>query len=91
MFCKIENGLQSIVCFHCEYLRTQKFENFAFYLKQHVWADPVLKSGCGQFFNLVSLRRCIVRKIEIGFYWLISSHCEYLRAEKFEKVVFQAK
>ena len=54
-FCKIENGFYSLVCFHCEYLRTQKLENFVFYLKQHVWADAVLNSGCRQFFNLLSL------------------------------------
>ena len=37
----------SIVGFHCEYLRTQKLGNFVFYIKQYVWADTVLKSGCG--------------------------------------------
>ena len=47
MFCKIENGFYSLVCFHSEYLRTQKLGNFVFYIKRQVWADKVLKSRCG--------------------------------------------
>ena len=29
--------------------------------------------------------------IKYSFYWLIYFHCQYLSAEKFENVVFQAK
>ena len=47
MLRKIENDFYSLVGFHCEYLRTQKLGNFVFYIKQYVWADTVLKSGCG--------------------------------------------
>ena len=47
MLWKIENDFYSLVGFHCEYLRTQKLENFVFYIKQHAWADTVLKSACG--------------------------------------------
>ena len=47
MLCKIENDFYSLVSFHCEYLRTQNLGNLVFYIKQHVWADTVLKSGCG--------------------------------------------
>ena len=36
MFRKIENGFDSLACFHCEYLRTQKLENVVFYIKRHV-------------------------------------------------------
>ena len=54
MFCEIENGFYS-VCFHCQYLSFQKLKNFVFYIKQHVWADTVLKSGCVQFLNLLTL------------------------------------
>ena len=39
--------LYSLVGFHCEYLRTQKLGSFVFYVKEYVWADKVLKSGCG--------------------------------------------
>ena len=56
MLCKIENGFYSLVGFHCEYLRTQKLENLVFYIKQHVWADTILKSGCVQFLNSLTLR-----------------------------------
>ena len=55
MLCKIENDFHSLVGFHCEYLRTQTLENLVFYIKQHVWADAVLKSGCVQFLNLLTL------------------------------------
>ena len=51
MLCKIENDFYSLVGFHCEYLSTQKLENLVFYIKQHVWPDTVLKSGCVQFSN----------------------------------------
>ena len=47
MLCKIENDFYSLVGFHCEYLRTQNLGNLVFYIKQHVSADTVLKSGCG--------------------------------------------
>ena len=47
MLRKIENDFYSLVGFHCEYVGTQKLENFVFYTKQHAWADTVLKSGCG--------------------------------------------
>ena len=36
-------------------------------------------------------QRCMLWKIENGFYWLIYFHCEYVSAEKFENVVFEAK
>ena len=49
------NDFYSLVGFHCEYLRTQKLENSVFYIKQHLWADTVLKSGCVQFLNLLTL------------------------------------
>ena len=55
MMRKIEDDFYSLAGFHCEYLRTQKLENSAFYVKQHVWADAVLKSGCVQFLNLLTL------------------------------------
>ena len=57
MLCKIENDFYSLVGFHCEYLRTQKLENLAFYIKQHIWADTVLKNGCVQFLNSLTLRK----------------------------------
>ena len=47
MLWKKENDFYALVGFHCEYLRTQKLGNFVFYIKQYVWADTVLKSGCG--------------------------------------------
>ena len=49
------NDFYSLVGFHCEYLRTQILGNLVFYIKQHVWADTVLKSGCVQFLNLLTL------------------------------------
>ena len=55
MPCKIENDFYSLVRFYCEYLRTQKLGNLVFYIKQHVWADTFLKSGCVQFLNLLTL------------------------------------
>ena len=55
MLCKIENDFYSIVGFHCEYLGTQTLENLVFYMKQQVWADTVLKSGCVKFLNLLTL------------------------------------
>ena len=55
MLCKIENDFYSLFGFHCEYLRTQNLGNLVFYIKQHVWADTVLKSGCVQFLNLLTL------------------------------------
>ena len=33
MFCKIKTGFYSLVCFPCEYLRTQKLENVVFLYK----------------------------------------------------------
>ena len=57
MLCKIENNFYSLAGFHCEYLRTQKLWNLVFYIKQHVWADTVLKSGCVQFLNLLTLTK----------------------------------
>ena len=30
----------------------KKLEKFVFNKKQHIWPDTVLKSGCGQFWNL---------------------------------------
>ena len=56
MLCKIENVFYSLVGFHCEYLGAQKPGNFVFYIKQYVWADTVLKIGCG---NSEVLRRLI--------------------------------
>ena len=61
-----ENDFYSLVGFHCEYLKNQNLGNLVFYIKQHVWADAVLKSGCVQFLNLlawtemgsVSVRKC---------------------------------
>ena len=47
MLCKTENDFYSFVGFHCEYLRTQNLRNLVFYIKQQVWADTVLKIGCG--------------------------------------------
>ena len=47
MLRKIENDFYSLVGFYWEYLKTQKLANFVFYIKQYVWADTVLKSGCG--------------------------------------------
>ena len=47
MLWKIENDFYSLVGFHCEYLRTQKLASFVFYIKEYVWTDTVLKSGCG--------------------------------------------
>ena len=44
----MENGFYSLVCCHWEYLRTQNLGNFVFYIKPHVWADTVLKRGCGR-------------------------------------------
>ena len=55
--CKIENVFYSLVGFHCEYLRTQNLGNLIFHIKQHVWADTVLKSGCVQFLNLLTLTK----------------------------------
>ena len=46
MLCKIENDFYLLVDFHCEYLKTQKLRNLAFYIKQHVLAGTVLKSRC---------------------------------------------
>ena len=46
MLCKIENDFYSLVGFHCEYLKTQKLGNLAFYIKQRVLAGTVLKSRC---------------------------------------------
>ena len=62
MLCKIENDFYSLVGFHCEYLRTQKLGNLVFYIKQDIWADTVLKSGCVQFLNSFTLR-------EMGSVW----------------------
>ena len=36
-------------------------------------------------------QRCMLCKIENGFYWLIYFHCEYLNAAKFGNVVFHTK
>ena len=33
MFCKIENGFYWLACFHCEYLRAQKFKKCCFLTK----------------------------------------------------------
>ena len=55
ILCKTENDFYSLVGFYCEYLRTQILGNLVFYIKQHVWADAVLKSGCVQFLNLLTL------------------------------------
>ena len=60
MFCKIENGFYSLVGFHCEYLRIRKLKNFVFHIKRHVWADTVLKSGCGHSENLRSVTEICV-------------------------------
>ena len=50
-----ENDFYSLVGFHCEYLKNQNLGNLVFYIKQHVWADAVLKSGCVKFLNLLTL------------------------------------
>ena len=55
MLCKIENDFDSLVGFHCKYLSTQKLKDLVFYIKQHVWADTVLKGGCVQFLNSLTL------------------------------------
>ena len=55
MLCKLENDFCSIFGFHCEYLRTEKLGNLIFDIKQYVSADKVLKSGCVQFLNLLTL------------------------------------
>ena len=89
MLCKIENDFYSLFGFHREYLRTQTLESFVFFIKQHVWADTGLKTGCVQFFNLLTLIDMVVCKIENGFYWLVYFHYKYLRAEKFENVDFR--
>ena len=56
----------------------------------HVWADTFLENGCGhtEILLCVTEMHC---KIKNGFYWFIYFHCQCLIAEKFEKVVFQAK
>ena len=68
MFCKIENDFYSLVGFHCEYLRTQKLENFVFYVKQYVWGDTGLKSGCG---HSGILRRVIEIDVAKDRKWLL--------------------
>ena len=55
MLFKTENDFYSLVGFHCEYLRTQNLGNIFFYIKQYIWADTVLKSGCVQFLNWLTL------------------------------------
>ena len=55
ILCKTENDFHSLLGFYCEYLRTQILGNLVFYIKQHVWADTVLKSGSVQFLNLLTL------------------------------------
>ena len=57
MLCKIENDFYSLGDFPCEYLRIKNLVNLVFYIKQHVWADTVLKSGCVQFLNLLTLTK----------------------------------
>ena len=64
MACKIENGFYWLVCFHCEYFRTQKLKNVFFEIKLLVSADTVLKSWCSHTETLLS-------EIGNGFYWLI--------------------
>ena len=64
MTCKIENCFCWLVCFHYQYFRTQKLKNVVFQIKQHVWADTVLKRGCIHTETLLS-------EIGTGFYWLI--------------------
>ena len=60
MLCKIENDFYSLVGFHYKYLRTQKLGNFDFYIKQYVWADTILKSGCGHSELLRSVIKIVV-------------------------------
>ena len=55
MLWKIENGIYSLVGFHWEYLKTQKLGNFVFYIKRHLCADTVLRSGCVKFLNSLTL------------------------------------
>ena len=57
ILCKTENGFYSVFGFHCEYFRAQKLGNLVFYIKQHVWADTVLKNGCVQFLNSLTLNK----------------------------------
>ena len=57
MLYKIENDFYSLVGFHYEYLRAQELGNLFFYIKQHVWADTVLKSGSVKFLNSLTLRK----------------------------------
>ena len=72
----------SLVCFHWEYLRNQK---------QHVRADTVLKSGCVQFLNLLTLTKMGSASDKK---WFLLTHLLSLRifeALKFENVSFQGK
>ena len=91
MLCKIENDFYSLVGFHCEYLKTQKLGNLVFYIKQHLCADTVLRSGCVKFLNSLTLT-------EMGSVsdkkWYLLNYLLSLRifeAEKLENVDFQGK
>ena len=91
MLCRIKKDFYSLAGVHCEYLRTHKLGSCVFYIKQHVWADTVLKSPCVEFLNSLSLR-------DMGSLedkkWFLSSHLLSLRifeAEKFKNVDFQGK
>ena len=46
-----------LVVFIANILRVEEIENFAFYIKRHIWADKALKSGCGQFWDLFTLTK----------------------------------
>ena len=88
---KIENDFYSLVGFHCEYLKTQKFGYLVFYIKQHLCADTVLRSGCVKFLNSLTLT-------EMGSVsdkkWYLLTYLLSLRifeAEKLENVDFQGK
>ena len=90
MLCKIKNDFYSLVGVHYEYLRTHKLGNCVFYIKQHVWADTVLKSLCVEFLNSLTLRETlVVCKIKNGFYRVIYFHCEYLRLKNSKMLVFK--
>ena len=125
-----------LVCFHCEYLKTQKYEKgvqtiapkgnfplvrFRVWLtvsvrirvggqfssgegklsqnlrkccslkKQHVWAETVLKSWCRDPKTLLSVTEVHVVSNKKWFLLTLYFHWEYLSAEKFKNVVFQAK
>ena len=55
--CKKENGLYLLVCLHCKYSSSQRFETVVIWLKWPFWADTVLKSRHGQFQILLTFSK----------------------------------